>query len=66
MLITVLPLYHPPSGPTRLFVFEKVRIVYFNEALTADNTDFTTKLGVGNYDAGNLQNIETILLTGIV
>lgn len=40
--------------------------MYFNEALTADNTDFTTKLGVGNYDAGNLQNIETILLTGIV
>ena len=55
-----------PSRPTRSFVFEKVRIVYFDEALTADNTDFTTKLGVGNYNAGALSDIQTIKLTGNV
>ena len=40
--------------------------MYFDEALTADNTDFTTKLGVGNYNAGALTDIQTIKLTGNV
>lgn len=47
-----------------VYMPEKVRIVYFDESLTADDADIMAKLGLGQYFAEPLINIPVIKLTG--